>query len=68
MKLMNMNDIKPIDRDEFIWSKENEFFKLLGITDKNQSEQIRGLFNEIVQHLVVRTEKIFSESLEPPSP
>ena len=68
MKLMNMNDIKPMDRDEFIWSKEDEFFKLLGITDKNQSEQIRGLFNEIVQHLVVRTENIFSESLEPPSP
>lgn len=61
MKLMNMIDIKPIDRDEFIWSKEDEFFKLLGITDKNQSEQIRGLFNEIVQHLIVRTENILTE-------
>jgi len=60
MKLMNMDDIKPIDRDEFIWRKEEEFFKLLGITDKKQSEQIRGLFNEIVQHLIVRTDNIFS--------
>ncbi len=64
MKLMNMIDIKPIDRDEFIWSKEDEFFKLLGITDKKQSEQIRGLFNEIVQHLVVRTDNIFSEEVK----
>jgi len=61
MKLMNIDDIKPIERDDLIWNKENELFKLLGVTDEKQSKQIRGLFNEIVQHLVVRTENIFTE-------
>ena len=51
----------PVSRDEHITNLEEQFFKLLGITDKKQSEQIRGLFNEIVQHLVVRTENIFTE-------
>ena len=43
MKLMNMNDIKPIERDDLIWNKENELFKLLGVTDEKQSEQILTL-------------------------
>ena len=39
MKLMNMNDIKPIERDDFIWNKENELFNLLGVTDKLKSKK-----------------------------
>ena len=64
MKLMNMNDIKPIERDDLIWNKENELFNLLGVTDKQKSKKIRGLFNEIIQQLIVRTDNIFSDDVK----
>jgi|TARA_B100000959_G_scaffold258340_1_gene293126 hypothetical protein len=60
MKLSNWKDNKPIDRDEYITNKENELFELLGITDTKESDRAKGLLNEIVQHLIVRTDNIFS--------
>jgi len=49
----------PVSRDEHIANLEEQFFDLFpDCEDKNKA---LGLFNEIVQHLIVRTDNIFSE-------
>ena len=49
----------PVSRDEHITNLEELFFDLFpDCEDKNKA---LGLFNEIVQHLIVRTDNIFSE-------
>jgi hypothetical protein len=48
-----------VSRDEHIANLEEQFFDLFpDCEDKNKA---LGLFNEIVQHLIVRTDNIFSE-------
>ena len=48
----------PVSRDEHITNLEEQFFDLFpDCEDKNKA---LGLFNEIVQYLIVRTDNVMS--------
>ena len=48
---------EPKNRDDHIWELENQLFDLFPLCkDKDKASR---LLNEIIQHLVIRTDNIF---------
>jgi hypothetical protein len=51
---------EPKTRDDHIWELENQLFDLFPLLKYKDKES--RLLNEIIQHLVIRTDNIFKEA------